>query len=223
MTDEKHNYLLEAVEALANPIVTKVIQDGPIGSGLAGQQIIKVTQAPLLQQLDEAIRGTIGIGGSGALASQRNVLDADALHRFAVISSTIKDWARMVKAEVTPDAVTNLKRWYAIYSDRNGTEKFYSSQMGGWKSQIEDKLNPARIRELPDACPLCGASDWFDPADKLRYLHPLIVKYRPSGADMIQEAEALCRSCAAVWGVRQLAYELEQIELAKAVAAEATA
>lgn len=209
---EKTNYLLEAVEALTKPVVNKIIQDGPIGSGLEGQKIVPVTLPPLLQQLDEAIRGTIGIGGSKSLASQRSVLDADALHRFVMISTTIKDWCRTAGAKSGNDASSNLKAWFLAWDDKTADgsgERYYVSRMNSWKAAIESKLDPARIRELPDRCPVCDASDWFDPTDKLRYLHPLIVRYRPTGANLIQEAEALCRSCAEVWGIRELAFLLE--------------
>lgn len=206
------NYLLDAVHALTKPVVNKIIQDGPIGSGLAGQTIATSTQPPLLTQLDEAIGGTIGIGGSKSLASQRSVLDADALYRFTLISSTVKDWCRMVGATVTNDASTNLTAWYLKYDDRTtgAGSRFYTSQLTGWKTQIESKLDPPRIRELPDRCPVCDANLWYDPSDKLPYLHPLIVKYKPTGPDMIQQAEALCRACGQTWGVRELAYQLEQ-------------
>lgn len=226
MTDEKHNYLLEAVESLTNPIRNKIVQDGPIGSGLAGTQVVTVELPPLLTQLDTAIRGTVGIGGSGAIASQRNMLDGDALHRFMMISSTIKDWARMVKAPITGDAAGTLMSWFARYEDRTADssgERFYIRQMTGWKASILAKLDPPKVWEQPGACPVCGAETWWSKSTHEEYKFPLIVEYHQTGPNLIQEARALCRACEQVWTVRQLAYELEQAELAKAIAAEATA
>ena len=98
MSDD--NYLLLAMESLADPIRTKIIQDGPVGSGLAGQRTVTVTLPCLLQQLNEAIAGTIGIGGSGSLPWTRNMLDADALHRFVTINTTISSWARCAKRTI---------------------------------------------------------------------------------------------------------------------------
>lgn len=216
-TDEQRNYLLDAVDDLTKPVVSKVIQDGPIGSGLDGAKVVRVELPSLLDQLKDAIGGTVGIGGSKSLANERSMLDADALYRFALISSMIGEWTRMLGATITPDdPAKTLRAWYSKYEDKTAGagERFYTAKMKAWKSQIEAKLNPARIRELPDACPVCGASDWWDPADKMRYLHPLIIKYRQTDADMIQQAEALCRACEQVWGVRQLAYELEQVAAA---------
>jgi len=219
MTDTETNYLLDALDALTKPIRTKVVQDGPIGSGLAGSQVAKVELPPLLTQLEEAIRGTIGIGGSGSLPNQRNVLDADALYRFSLISSTIRDWARMAGAVVTPDdAVVTLRDWYVAYSAKSLTldaEKFYTRQMTGWAKQITDKLNPPRVWDLPDACPVCGSTTYWSKATAEEYPRPLVVEYHETGADLIQQARALCRACEQVWSVRELAYALEQDESAK--------
>lgn len=213
MSDEKHNYLLEAVESLVKPIRNKVMQDGPIGSGLAGSQIVLVELPPLLSQLDTAIRGTIGIGGSGSMASQRSMLDSDALHRFMTISSTIKDWCRMVDAVATKDAAKNLTSWYARYTDRTGSgagEKFYERQLSSWRAQIIAKLDPPKVWEQPGSCPVCGAETWWSKTTHEEYKFPLVVEYHETGPNLIQEARALCRACEKVWTVRELAYLLEQ-------------
>jgi hypothetical protein len=219
MNDDS-NHLLDAVDALTKPQKHKVIQDGPLGTGLAGQKIVKVELPPLLLQLDEAIRGSIGIGGSGALKSQRNMLDADALFRFSLISSQIKDWARQVKAPVTPDASETLRAWYLRYTDKtaNGAgERFYVKQLRSWKTQIETKLEPPRVRELLDgsnqsqACPICGATEWWNPDDpKLPYRHPVVILYRPYKSGWVEDAQGMCRACGEVWSVRQLAWDIEQ-------------
>lgn len=213
------NLLLEAVQGLTRPVVTKVIQDGPVGSGLAGTHVAKVSQTPLLTQLEEAIRGTIGIGGSGSLARERNMLDADALHRFSVISSQIREWALAVGAEVHKgDAVRTLESWYRQYvMYPRDTEQFYTGQLLAWAAQITEKLNPKRVWDMPDACPACGAASWVNPADGLPYLRPLVIEYEESGPNLIQEARALCRACAKVWGVRDLAWDLERVAADKAI------
>lgn len=216
MTTTDSNYLLDAVDALSRPQKHKVVQDGPVGSGLAGQKVVKVELPPLLLQLDEAIRGTIGIGGSASLKSQRNMLDADALYRFMQISSQIKDWARQVHATVTPDACETLRAWYLKYEDRtvNGAgERFRVKMLRSWASQIEAKLDPPRVRELPDACPLCGATEWWNPQDpKLPYRHPVVILYKPHHPGWFEDAQGMCRFCGEVWKVRQLAWDIEQAE-----------
>jgi hypothetical protein len=214
MSDDRESPLLEALEALTDPVRTKLIQDGAVGSGLAGQKTVTVELPPLLTQLEEAIRGTIGIGGSGSLAHQRNMLDADALLRFSQISSQIMDWARMAGASVTKgNPVATLRAWYAKFTaGSHSSEVWHTGMMLGWAEQIKEKLDPPRVWDLPDACPVCNASTWTNPTDEQTYLRPLVVEYKPDGPNVIQDAKALCRSCKTVWGVRQLAFELEQAE-----------
>lgn len=214
---ERTNELLEALEALTNPVRTKVIQDGPVGQLVAGQHVATVELPPLLHQLVEAIGGSIGIGGSASLANERNMLDADALYKFTLINTQVTDWARMAGATITRgDPTATLRSWYVAYAASRpelASERFYTSKMRQWATQIEDKLDPARVRELPDRCPDCRAASWFNPADKLEYLHPLVIHYKPHGPDMVQDAKTSCRACGSTWGVRQLAYEIEQAHL----------
>lgn len=210
------NTLLDAVDGLTKPVVRKVIQDGPVGSGLAGTSVARIELPPLLVQLEEAIRGTVGIGGSGSLANERNLLDADALFRFHVITSQVRDWALGVKADVVKgDAVATLRNWhraFVAYPRAVESEQHHISQMLAWAGQITAKLNPPRVWDMPDACPVCGATQWVNPSDNLPYLRPLVIEYMESGPNLIQEAKALCRACQKVWGVRELAWELEQAE-----------
>ena len=174
----------------------------------------------LLHQLDNAIRGTIGKGGSASLAHQRNMLDADALFRFAKISSVIKDWARMAGSRITyDDPAKTLRDWYTAYQTKQVTvdsERFYGRQMEGWAKQITDKLNPPRIWDLPNPCPVCGAATWWSKSTHEEYARPLIVEYHETGANLIQDAKAMCRACEQVWSVRELAYAIETNEGATA-------
>lgn len=213
MTPESDNDLLDEIDKLTTPNRTKIVQET-----IAGQTptIATVTLPPLLAQLEDAIVGTVGIGGSGSLPNERNMLDSDALHKFLTIKSLIRDWALSVRAEVYPeDPARTLRAWYVKYMASNrelASVRFYTSKTRGWVALIEAKLDPPRVRELPDKCPQCNATEWWNPVDKHRYLHPLIVEYRPTGPDMIQQATAKCRACDATWGVRQLAYEIELAE-----------
>jgi hypothetical protein len=208
-------YLLDAVDDLTKPVRNKIIQDGPPGSGLAGTKMVTVELPPLLTQLDEAIRGTIGIGGSGSPAHTRNMLDSDALHRFMTISSLIKDWTKLAGAPVTPDALTNLRAWYVAWTvkPRETAEvKFYETKLKAWKGQIDAKLNPPKVWEQPGRCPSCDSESWWSKTTHEEYKFPLVVEYHQTGPNLIQEARALCRACEQVWSVRELAYLLEQAE-----------
>jgi hypothetical protein len=207
------NPLLEAWEALTKPVRSKVIQDGPTGTGLAGQKTVTVELPPRINQLEEAIRATIGIGGSGSPKHQRNMLDADALYRFVKISTTIREWATSAKTPITKDNMTvTLQAWYVKYVAGTPTldsERFHTRQMKTWAREIDDKLNPARIWETPGDCPVCGANTWWSKSTHEEYKFPLVIRYHETGPNLVQEAEAMCRACEQVWSVRELAYALE--------------
>jgi hypothetical protein len=156
----------------------------------------------------------VGIGGSGSLPSERNLLDADALQRFMTITATVRDWARMVKATITPgDTGVTLRAWYVGYratTHELASERFYAKQMEGWAEQIRVKLNPVRVREVPGNCPWCNASTWWNRSTREEYPFPLVTEYDPeAGATLVESARSMCRACGQAWGVRELAYLLE--------------
>jgi hypothetical protein len=200
--NDREDPLLLAVEGLTRPITSKVLQD---------TAMVTVELPPLLTQLYEAIAGSVGIGGSGSLANERNMLDGDALYRFSIISTTIRDWARMVGAEVTKDEpVKTLQAWRLAY--RGGkhepeADRFYIKQLHQWAGQIVAKLDPPRTADLPDACPVCEASTWWKDGEE--FPRPLTIQYR-DGPSLIDDAKGLCRACEHVWSARELAYEIEQ-------------
>jgi hypothetical protein len=227
MTDDRDNPLLLAVEALTKPQRTKVLQDTtevPWAPGTT-TKLATVELPSLLEQLQESINATIGIGGSGSLANERNMLNNDALHRFMQITSLIGDWARLAGAPQqrgTPPG-TALRAWYAKYSQTMPTldaERFYIRQMTAWAQQIAAMYEPPKTPDLPDPCPLCGATDWFDPKDGQKYPRPLILSYRP-GPDLVDSAKGMCRACGEVWGARELAYAIEEVQRDAAELAEA--
>lgn len=205
------NPLLEAVEALTKPVRRKVIQDGPVGSGLEGQKVVSVELPPLMEQLDEAIRSSIGGSSRGAsLAFEGAVLNTGALFTAMKISTQIQDWCRMVKVKPVKNSTADLRAWYAArQATRPESDDWHTRQLHKWAGQIRGLLDPPRERDLPDACPVCGATEFWDPKTGTKYLRPLVIQYRPSDADMLQQAKALCKACEQVWSVRELAWELE--------------
>jgi len=207
VTGDRGNPLLEAVEALTKPIRSKVMQ---------GAVTSKVELPPLIVQLEQAIRGSIvGIGGSGSLANERNVLDGDALFRFMKISTTIKEWSRMAGSTITADDMgKTLTAWFLAYTSKPVTieqERFYVNQMEGWARAIIDKLNPKVTLLLSEQCPVCEAKTWWNSSDRLEYTHPLISQYPQDSEDPVNDATAMCRACAQVWTARELAYALEEV------------
>ena len=217
-TDVRVNRLLEAVEQLTK-LDKRGHQQNILENGnVIGHQKVTIQLPPLLEQLDSAIRSSMGGNTPGAsLAFEGAVLNAAALFTAMRISAQIRDWCRIAKTTVVKNSTKDLIAWYLAASNlSHDVESFHIKAMNSWAGQIRAMLNPSRERELPNACPGCDATEWWDMADGMKYLHPLIIRYRPSGANMIKESKALCRACEKVWGVRELAYELEQIELRRA-------
>lgn len=195
--------LRDAVDDLTLPKRVKVMQD---------EEVVTVQVPPLLHQLDEIIRSDIGLTASGAsLAHERNILDADALHKMMQISSQVRDWLRELDAKDAPlvrNTSAALRLWYVAALGANLDDSAYHIRtLRSWAGYIRGKLDPARERELPDPCPECKAGEWW--RDGVRYLHPLVVKYR-LGPTLVDGATAVCRACDASWNARELAYMLEQ-------------
>ncbi|WP_213816197.1 hypothetical protein [Glaciihabitans sp. dw_435] len=207
------NYLLDAVDALTKPVRSKVIQDSP-DAAMPGTSVATVELPSLLDQLDEAIRGTIGIGGSGSLANERNMLNNDALHRFVTISSMIKDWARAVKIPVKTGDLPGpmLRAWFIAFTAAGQpsleAERFYSRQMNGWAAQISAMFDPPRTRDLPDACPVCEATEWWNPETGQKYPRPLVISFH-DGPDLLDRGKGLCRACDTTFRIRELALAIE--------------
>lgn len=208
--------LLDAVDALTLPIIDRV----PHGEGVA-----IVSQAPLLEQLDAAIRGQMATtaGGAATLISARGVLDSEALFQMVRITSQIKDWCRSVSVETRAEPVDLLRSWYVAYAASNpeeAGERFYTGQLRKWRALIEDKLDPANEQLLPEPCPnpecpqgvdeRTGRPIWWDPRTREPQTDPLVIRYRKSdGADIVNKARARCRACGQEWSVRELAWEIE--------------
>ena len=199
--------LLLAVESLTKPNRTKVIQ---------GTHTATIKLPALLNQLEAAILGSIvGIGGSGSLANERNMINGEALFQALKIKAAIRDWCRMVGIDTRPKdkPIDLLPRWYAAYTSKEVTleaERFYCRQLNAWATQITAMFNPPKVHDLPDACPICGATEWINDKDGLSYSRPLVVTFQPDTPDLIINAQGTCRACLKVWSARELAYEIEQ-------------
>lgn len=188
----------------------EVLKDGKV----AGFQTVTVTQPPLLEQLDEAIRSSMGGSTAGAsLPHEASPLDTDALFKFIKIESQIRDWCRNFRVPVAKEPVDNLRAWHAATLAKGlepAVETFYVKALRGWVGLIRSKLDPWREKDLPDACPICGATSWW--LDGSEYYRPLIIRYKPDEDQMVSKARASCRACETVWNVRELAYAIEQAE-----------
>jgi hypothetical protein len=197
--------LLDAVDDLTKLSRTLVIQ-GDTGS--------RVEHPSLLEQLEAAIYATIGIGGSGSLANERNMLDGDALYQMSKIRVTVQSWAQTVGVTYRQQATTGelLRSWYVKHTASNPSPEvdgFHLMQLRKWAGMIRGKLDPPKQKDLPDACPVCLSSTFWKEGQQ--YPRPLVIHYR-EGDDLVSKAKGLCRACEAVWGARELAYAIEEAE-----------
>lgn len=157
------------------------------------------TEDALLVQLREAVSSTLNSGsGAGGSPSTRNVLDGDALHKAAIITSAIGAWCRIAGAEVTRDAVTDLRAWHAAFIGRNEPEEFYIRQMRAWAGQIRAMTNPPKVIEITAPCPVCGEGSYVNDLGE-RITNPLALTYRPDSDHMWKNSRVMCRACEAVW------------------------
>jgi len=210
VTDDRGNPLLEAVEDLTNPQVSKIIQEG---------NLVEIRLPSLLAQLDAAIHSSMGGNSAGAsLAFEGAPLNTAALFQAMKISSQVRDWCHAVKVVPVKNTAADLSAWFNVFSRSSPeleVERYRVKVLHGWAASIRGMLNPPRHRELPDDCPTCGADAWWDARDGHKYTRPLIVQYRPTDEDMIGEAKGMCRACEATWSARGLAFDLEERERAK--------
>lgn len=157
------------------------------------------TEDALLVQLREAVSSSLNSGsGAGGLPSTRNVLDGDALHKAAIITSQIGDWCYQAGVKATRDAVTDLRSWHAAFISRDEPDEFYLRQMRTWATQIRAMVNPPKTIEITAPCPVCGQGEYVNDLGE-RITNPLVLTYRPDDGNLWRGSKVMCRACDAVW------------------------
>lgn len=199
--------LLDAVDDLTLPKNIKVSTDD--GHTWA-------TEDALLVQLQDAVSSSLRSGsGAGGSPWTRNVLDGDALHQAAVITSTIGDWCRLAGANVTRDPLVDLRAWFVCRENATDPEAFYLSQLRKWAGQIRLLVHPPRMLEITSACPVCGEGQYMNDQGEL-IRNPLVMSYRATDEWFWRAAKVLCRACQNVWegvdAMEELAEELDEKE-----------
>jgi hypothetical protein len=201
------NDLREAVDALTLPTRTMVVQwitsrgwmcEGKCPKDREHSHTVHVDHDPLLHQLEAAIASTMTGGGGRAQKFAMNVLDSDALHRFTLIESQIRDWCRLAGVEATRHAADNLRAWYVTrlaMQEDEARDSAAVKMLRGWAVTIESKLDPPRSREILDPCPQCGSDTWVD-GEGVTYRHPVSITYRPGEpTDEEPDLTALAHAC----------------------------
>ena len=187
------------------------------------EKTMTVTHEPLLKQLRGAVISSIGARpGGGGLASERSVIDSDALEQYHKVEQTIIDLYKEVTDAIpfeTPEKT--LRQWYIEFSNRARSGKVSSDvvhkmhrKLSKIADGIEGKLNPPTILEITSACPRCGIAYGKD--EQGVYRHAVVVESRVGENGSLDHTKARCVACGAVWvhgrGMRQLRWEIDQAE-----------
>jgi hypothetical protein len=242
MTTTETDPLLAAVEALTKPQRRKQVQDvmqpytvededGVITQHhrAIGTQKVTVEIPPLLELLDSSIQSSMGGSTKGAaLASESIPLNSAALFEAMKIADTVRDWCRQAKVVPSKHTAKDLQAWLASTFARDLTEDtatLYVTLCRRWAGTIKGLLDPMDEKDLPDPCPVCGATVWWDAAEDRPQGHrrhlpplediipgrprPLAIRYKRGDPDMIENGYGFCRACGEVFGVRELRYAIE--------------
>lgn len=196
----------------------------PLDAG--GDRVLNIMHDPLLQQLRDSVVSSPGSGpGGGALASERNVLNTEAMELYETIAALIvKQYGQVTDAKPFTTPEQNLRQWYIQFANsaRQGKvsrDVVHSKlkMLAGVKAMIDSRINPPSIIEITSPCPRCEATYGQD--DQGIYRHAVIVESRIDVYKSLDHTRAKCVACGAVWvhgrGMRQLRWEIDQRELEK--------
>ncbi|MDH6277504.1 hypothetical protein M2118_000455 [Aurantimicrobium minutum] len=189
--------------------------------------ITKVAVQPLIGQLRTAIASSVAGGGQGSnLASERNVLNAEALDLY----DRIEEGAVKLLTIYSPGAVPYLLPEQNIRQASVGIYKQLLDgtldearipgiirSVEGWSRAINRILNPPVTLELMGSCPECGET--HAKVNESESGRALIIEWHNPDhgfSNALQNCLARCRSCRNVWlgdlQLRELAYVLEAKE-----------
>ena len=182
-----------------------------------------VTHDPLLQQLRAAVISSMGARPvGGGLASERSVIDSDALEQYhKVQESIIGIYKEVTDAMPFETPEKTLRQWYIEFANRARSGKVSKDvvykahkKLSKIADGIEGKLNPPTVLEITSACPRCGIAYGKD--DHGIYRHAVVVESRVYDNKSLEHTKARCVACGAVWiharGMRQLRWEIDEAE-----------
>lgn len=191
--------------------------------------VFRNEDAPLLDQLREAIGNNIGGAGGGKSPRERTPIDVAAFSLHEAIDGRVRAW--MMEMGATPGkdltATQMLPSWYVLWSAGNPADidlLRHAAVLEAWERGILDVLAPPKRIEITSACPVCG-NEWInvglklpngeDDPDDVERVRVLVAVERES----IDKSFAMCRACEKVWlGVgpmRQLRIAIDDAEAAK--------
>lgn len=115
------------------------------------------------------------------------MLDADAQQHAMLIRHRIRDWCYLERVQHDRNSnAVSLRPWYAATRAHDIDDAHYPAVLSSWRRFIEGKLDPQREMDLPWACAPCGAHTWWNAGGSTG--GPLVIRYRPAGADRVAKA-----------------------------------
>lgn len=209
--------LLRAVDDLSLSRTVTIWQEA-----VKGKIPVPVIAEPLLKLLRESVTSNIGSGpGGSALASQRNVINLEALQLYDELETDILTaYGRVTSAMPYMLPEQNLRQWFIAFNTVAVSEDALleeANRWSGWARRIEDLLFPQTQLEVTTACPECGKR-WVKSGDG-GAVTALVVEYRKPSSDQVNvlaKSVGRCRGCKKVWrgstALRELRFAIDQVE-----------
>jgi hypothetical protein len=214
--------LRKAVDTLTATQMTAIWQE------VDGQQVpTKVTLTPLIRELRDAVTSNIGsAGGGSALASERNIINLEALELYDAIERRIlTEYSHVTTAVPWMMPEQNLRQWYIGFVNQHRSGKASDEALlekldtwSKWVRKIEDVLFPPTTLEVTAPCPMpeCGKR-WA--VQSGNSVPAVVVEYREptnKAGNALARSVARCRACGHVWRgdakLRELRFLIDQAE-----------
>lgn len=211
--------LLNVVDRLTQSHKSGVLVEDDDGT----EQRVYIEHDALIVQLRELIHSSLGATVQGAgLASERNVIDADALEQYEQVrAQATRLFKEVSDAKPFTSPESNLRHWYIEFKNQVDGRKVSTEvvatklrKLNGMAYAIENKLNPPTPLEITAPCPRCDATHGTD--EQGIYRRAILVESRIVQYRSLDHTKARCIVCSATWlhgrGMRQLRYEIDHRE-----------
>lgn len=211
--------LLNVVDRLTKTHRSEVLVEDDDGT----EQRVTMLHDALIVQLRGLVRSSLGSTVQGAgLASERNVIDADALEQYEQVKAQATRLFKEVSdAKPFPSPESNLRHWYIEFKNQVDARKVSGDvlaaklrKLNGMAYAIETRLSPPTLLEITAPCPRCEATHGTD--ERGIYRRAILIESRIVEYRSLDHTKARCIACSATWlhgrGMRQLRYEIDTHE-----------
>ena len=211
--------LLNVVDRLTQVHRSEVLIEDDDGT----EQRVTMLHDALIVQLRNLVHSSLGYTVQGAgLASERNVIDADALEQYEQVrAQATRLFKEVSDAKPFSSPESNLRHWYIEFKNQVDARKVSTEvvaaklrKLNGMAYGIENKLNPPTPLEITAPCPRCDATHGTD--EQGIYRRSILVESRIVQYRSLDHTKARCIVCSATWlhgrGMRQLRYEIDTRE-----------